>query len=321
MPPPHHTPPQHKPVLPVETLELLAPAAGAIAVDCTAGRGGHATLLAEAIGSDGTLVAFDLDEGNLETTRQRIGPTGVQFIGFHDSFVRVAQRLRDAQLSAHVVLADLGFSSTQMDDPARGFSFRADGPLDMRFDRSVNRPSAADFVARCSERELADIIFRFGEDPFARKIARKLAQRRDEQPIETTSQLSQIVVEAYGRRAQTSRIHPATRTFMALRIAVNGELDALTSFLETISRGAETIATDGWLAASARVAIISFHSLEDRLVKRAFADLARRGLATRLTKRVIMAGEDEIHANPRSRSARLRAIVLRTEGESDGGND
>ncbi len=309
--------PLHLPVLPDETLALLAPAPGDVAVDCTAGRGGHAALLAEAIartdGEPGTLVAFDLDAKNLDATRRRVERAGVRFMSFHDSFVRVAQRLREHELSASVVLADLGFSSSQMDDPSRGFSFKADGPLDMRFDPGA-RVTAAELLARCSEQELADIIFRYGEDPYARKIARKLAQSREQQPIESTSQLAQLILEAYGPRARSSRIHPATRTFMALRIAVNGELDALAALLDTIVRGTETVGADGWLEAEARVGVISFHSLEDRMVKRTFADLARRDLATRVTKHVVTATEDEVRMNPRARSARLRVIRLRGTG-------
>lgn len=314
--------PLHLPVLPVETLALLAPGPGDVVVDCTAGRGGHAALLAEAIAVDaaargnepGVLVAFDLDAANLDATRARVDRPGVRFLGFHDSFVRVAQRMRENQLAARVVLADLGFSSSQMDDPARGFSFAREGPLDMRFDR--NAPiTAADLVKRCPEAELAEIIFRYGEDPLARKIARKLAQSRERQPIETTSQLAHLVLEAYGPRAHSSRIHPATRTFMALRIAVNGELDALSALLDTIVRGTGTVGADGWLDAGARIGIISFHSLEDRMVKRTFAELAQRGLATRVTKRVVTAGDDEIRRNPRARSARLR--VIRLPGKED----
>jgi 16S rRNA (cytosine1402-N4)-methyltransferase len=301
----------HTPVLPDETLSLLDPRPGEIAVDLTAGRGGHAVMMAEAVRGElpdggGTVVLFDRDAANLEYARAQVEATGVACVAHHDSFVAAAQRLEAQGLRADVVLADLGFSSSQMDDPERGFSFRHDAPLDMRFDRSTG-PTAADLVAALDEEELTDLIRRCGEDPFARKIARKVVQTRAREPIETTAKLADVVVDAYGSRARASRMHPATRTFMALRIAVNEELEALRMLLETIEAAATT---GSWLNAGARIAIISFHSLEDRLVKQAFANWARRGLAERLTKKPVMAGASEIEANPRSRSARLRAVRM-----------
>ena len=172
--------------------------------------------------------------------------------------------------------------------------------------------TVGEFLALATEKELAEVIFRFGEDPYARKIARKLAQAREEKPIETSAQLAQLVVEAYGSRARTSRMHPATRTFMALRIAVNDELSALAALLDSITRAAGD--AGGWLNGGARIAVIGFHSLEDRPVKRAFAKLEKCGLADRLTKKPMTATDDEIRANPRSRSAKLRGIRLRTAG-------
>jgi 16S rRNA (cytosine1402-N4)-methyltransferase len=308
-------PSTHVPVLADETLALLAPAPGDVAVDGTLGRGGHATRLARAIGPDGLLVGFDLDRANLEHARERVAATGTPFAGHHESFVRMPMRVRELGRRANVVLADLGFASNQMDDPARGFSFRHDGPLDMRFDADPDEaaPSratmtATELIATATEAELADLIFTLGEEPLARKIARILVRTREREPIESTAQLAGLVLEAYGRRAHASRMHPATRTFMALRIAVNEELESLRFLLEAVQRGAERIREDGWIDAGARVAIISFHSLEDRLVKRAFAELAQRGLATRLTKKPVVAGAQEVHANARARSARLRAI-------------
>jgi 16S rRNA (cytosine1402-N4)-methyltransferase len=173
--------------------------------------------------------------------------------------------------------------------------------------------SAADLVRTLPEAELADLIFTLGEEPLARKIARKLAQIRDREPIETTARLARLVLEAYGPRGRSSRMHPATRTFMALRIAVNEELDALRTLLDAIGAGAGSAGgsrSEEWLDAGGRVAMISFHSLEDRLVKRAFASLAREGRATRLTTRPIVASDAEIAQNPRARSAKLRAIRL-----------
>ena len=303
----------HIPVLAKEIVDLLGPRKGEVAVDCTTGPGGHSVLLAEAIGPTGRLLGFDLDGQILALARRRIEALGVPFDGFHDSFLAAPQRISDLGLRADIVLADLGFSSNQIDDPDRGFSFSADGPLDMRFDREQST-TAADLLARLSERDLADLIYEYGEEPWSRKIARKLAQSRRSKPIQTTAELAGLVVEAYGGRARHSRLHPATRTFMALRVAVNDELGALRALLEEIADGAEKIDEGGWLKGGSRIAIVSFNSLEDRLVKRAFAELARRGLAERLTKKPLIAGPEEVQANPRSRSAKLR--VVRIDGRS-----
>ncbi len=287
-------------------LALLAPRPGEVAVDLTLGGGGHAALLAAAIGPAGTIVGFDLDEGSLGAARERLGGTArLELV--HASFVAAPHALAQRGLRADVVLADLGFSSVQMDDPQRGFSFQDEGPLDMRFDRTAP-VTAADLLARLGERDLADMIFRLGEDPFARRIARGIAGARRREAIRTTTQLAQIVRQAYGPRARLSRMHPATRTFMALRIAVNAEIEALETFLGQVLSG-------GWLNPGARIAVISFHSLEDRLVKHAFAACEQRGLGRRLTRRPVTASPEEIAANPRARSAKLRAVVIETEGE------
>ena len=233
------------------------------------------------------------------------------------NFADAPRRLAEQGLRADLVLADLGFSSNQMDDPARGLSFVRDAPLDMRLDRHA-AVTAADLLAALSERQLADLIYQQGEDPLARKIARKLVQSRQIEPIRSTAQLARLVTEAYGPRARSSRMHPATRTFMALRIAVNDELGALRSLLDQISRGAEQVGSGGWLNEGARVAIISFHSLEDRLVKHAFVDLTKRGLATALTKKPVGPLEHEVEANPRARSAKLRAVRIGDPQETAG---
>jgi 16S rRNA (cytosine1402-N4)-methyltransferase len=212
---------------------------------------------------------------------------------------------------ANAVLADLGFASTQVDDPSRGLAFSHDGPLDMRLDPTRGE-TAAQLVARLDERELADIIFHYGEDPFARRIAKNIAQTRARVPISTTGQLASLVRESYGARAAASRLHPATRTFMALRIAVNDELGALEGLVAAV-RDAALAAASGsptWLAAGARVAIMSFHSLEDRIVKRAFAQVIEAGWAESLTRKPVEASPAEVGANPRARSAKLRAIKL-----------
>ena len=298
----------HIPVLLDETMRLLAPQPGEVAVDCTVGRGGHALELLKAVQPGGRVIGFDVDAGSLEFAQQRLDAHADGFTGIHDSFVRLSHHLVKRKLRADVVLADLGFSSAQMDDPSRGFSFHADGPLDMRLD-PAGRTTAADLVAMMTESELSDVIYQYGEEPLARKIARKIVQSRQGEPIRTTARLARLVYEAYGHRAHSSRMHPATRTFMALRIAVNDELAALRSLLDQLVKAAQQ--PDGsWLNGSARIGIISFHSLEDRMVKQAFADLERRGLAKRLTRRPVTATEQEARANPRARSAKLRVAQL-----------
>ena len=261
----------------------------------------------------------------------RVAATGTPVRGIHGSFAGCERAVVHAMAGAGAdgrpvdrVLADLGFASNQMDDPSRGFSFQQDGPLDMRLDPSQGE-SAAELLARLSERELADAIYRLGEDPFARRIARVIVDRRGSVPLRTTGQLASAVVAAYGAKARQSRMHPATRTFMALRILVNDELGALAGLLDAVGRGARRAAdagtagsgqpgsAAGWLAPGARVAIISFHSLEDRMVKHAFAELERLGVARRITRKPVEADEAEMRMNPRSRSAKLRVVEVGVE--------
>jgi 16S rRNA (cytosine1402-N4)-methyltransferase len=215
------------------------------------------------------------------------------------------------------VLADLGFASTQMDDPARGFSFQADGPLDMRLDPTRGE-SAADLLARIREPELADAIFELGEDPFSRRIARTIVERRTRAPLRTTQELASAVVAAYGARARDSRMHPATRTFMALRILVNDELGALRTLLAALEQGGrEAAAGSGWLRPGCRAGIISFHSLEDRLVKHAMADWERAGLGERVTRKPAEASDVELATNRRARSAKFRVFRFAPEMRAD----
>jgi 16S rRNA (cytosine1402-N4)-methyltransferase len=299
-------------------MELLAPKSGDTALDLTAGRGGHAELLARAVGGSGRLLLVDRDPGNLAFAGDRVrgaAPGHPTIETRHGSFAaieRLAAALGPAW-QADVVLADLGFASTQMDDPGRGFSFQADGPLDMRLDPTQGE-TAADLLARLPEADLADAIFHLGEDPFARRIARTIVERRVRAPLATTADLAAAVVAAYGPRARQSRMHPATRTFMALRILVNDELRALDALLASVERGARAaVAAPTWLRPGARIAVISFHSLEDRRVKHAFADWERAGLGTRLTRKPAEADESEIRANTRARSAKLRAFQIAAE--------
>ena len=290
-------------------LDLLKPCPGEVAVDCTAGRGGHAALLAQAIGSRGTLLLLDVDAGNLAFAAARVKalPEPPRIVSEHANFAQVGAILRRHGLRADMMLADLGFASTQMDDPDRGLAFSASGPLDMRLDTSQPL-TARDLLTTIGERELADLIFQIGEDPFARRIARTIVQRRDEGRLNSTAELAEAVVAAYGSRARSSRIHPATRTFMAIRIAVNKELESLDQLLSELGEGARDAqgGKASILAPGSRLAFLAFHSLEDRSIKRAFVDWDRQGWATRLTRKPLVAEPDEQAHNPRARSAKLR---------------
>ena len=305
----------HEPVLMDEVLRTLALQSGESVVDCTAGRGGHAAQMAQRIGPDGHLILVDLDPENLQFATERVAPTGLGVVGWQHSFSEVPRALRPFEPKPNALLADLGVASTHLDRPERGFSFREEGPLDMRLAAgerltpttraAPGEPATAgDLVAVLPERELADLIKTWGEDPFARRIARAIVEAREVEPIRTTTALAEIVRRAYGARARDSRMHPATRTFMALRIAVNDELGALERLLDALPRASD------WLAPEARVAMISFHSLEDRLIKRAFASLVRSGQAVDLTRGGLVASEEEAQRNPRARSARLRVVQL-----------
>lgn len=308
----------HIPVLMAETLDSLRPQEGEVYVDLTAGRGGHAVAVAQRIGPQGKVVLFDLDAGNLAYAADRVRrETGIDPITIAGSYVSAPRELVARGLVADMVLADLGFASTQVDDPARGLSFMRDGPLDMRLD-PTSVVTARDIVNGASERELADILLRFGDEPLARKIARKIAEVRATTPITTTAQFADLVREAYGPRARTSRMHPATKAFMAIRIAVNDELGALQALLSSI-RSAALRAHEGsptWLSRGARVAVIGFHSLEDRLVKRCFADMQRDSLSSEITRGALVSSAAESAANPRARSAKLRAVMVGRASEA-----
>jgi 16S rRNA (cytosine1402-N4)-methyltransferase len=311
---------QHIPVLLTQVCDLLRPQQGDTVADLTAGLGGHAEALAEAIGPSGTLILMDLDADNLARAETRIGTQGPKLHAVHGNFAVAASEITQLGLRCNCVLADLGFASPQMDDPNRGFSFQEDGPLDMRLDRSSGL-TATDLLNSLPEAELAKVIRDFGEEPLAGRIAQKIALARQRKPIQSTSCLVSLVREAYGARARSSRNHPATRTFMALRIAVNDELAALDSLLEDIESGARQVSAGGWLEPEARIAIISFHSLEDRRVKRVFIELGRSDAATLLTRKPLRPTEEETAVNPRARSGKLRAIELASPAPSYVGAD
>jgi 16S rRNA (cytosine1402-N4)-methyltransferase len=292
----------HVPVLPEAVVELLAPARGQTVIDCTIGRGGHARLIMPHLAPGGHLLGLDTDAQNVAFVRENFAQSpipGVTFDAIHANFADLAGVLEDRGITTvDGLLADLGWASSQIADAARGFSFMHDGPLDMRLDQTQGL-TAADLVNSLDERELADILWRYGEERLSRRIAQKITEQRRAKPITNTRQLAEICSAAYGPARHRSRIDPATRTFQALRIAVNDELDRLTSLLSQLP---------DVLSVGGRAAIISFHSLEDRLVKHAFRDLAAEGRVKILTKKPRLADEAERATNPRSRSAKLRGI-------------
>lgn len=301
---------RHIPVLVEEVLDSLAPQPGETLLDCTAGLGGHASAIARGLGPQGTAVLVDLDAGNLRRAEQTIAdlPDAPRVVALHANFAEAPRLLLERGLAADMLLADLGFASNQVATPERGFSFQREGPLDMRMDPTRGQ-SAADLVATLSEEELGEILRDFGEERHWRRIARNVVAERRRRPIATTLELARIVRSGSG--GGNERIDPATRAFQALRIAVNDELGSLDALLEAIRRTAAGVSpTQRWLAPGARLALISFHSLEDRRVKQAFADLTRRRLATSLTRKPVVAGEAEAEVNPRARSAKLRAVQL-----------
>ncbi|MBI1368916.1 MAG: 16S rRNA (cytosine(1402)-N(4))-methyltransferase RsmH [Planctomycetes bacterium] len=293
----------HVPVLMEQVLSVLSPRPGRTVLDCTLGRGGHAAAILPLLAPGGRYVGLDVDPTNIEHGRNTLRHEGVQVDCVCTNFAS-ARAVLDELNVARVdgVLADLGFASTQMADASRGLSFTAEGPLDMRLDPSLIT-TAADLLASLSETELADVIYEYGEERFSRRIARKIVAFRQSQPIKTTGQLADLCAAAYGGHGRgRHRIDPATRTFQALRIAVNDELGVLRRLLEELPR---------LLASGGRAAIISFHSLEDRMVKQAFLKWHQDGQAERLTKKPLIAGDAEIARNRRSRSAKLRGIEWR----------
>lgn len=277
-------------------------------LDCTLGRGGHASVYAPLLAPAGRYVGLDVDPQNIDYASRRVRQVADEatFTAIRANFAQAQAALTQAGLEkVDLLLADLGFASNQMDDPQRGFSFTTAGPLDMRLDPDLPH-SAADLVNHLPQEELANLIYQYGEERLSRKIARKIVEERDRQPILNTETLARIVQHAYGpmarRRGKGGKargIHPATRTFMALRIAVNGELDALDQLLSDLP---------GLMKPQGVAAIISFHSLEDRRVKQAFLAWQQAGIAQRLTRKPVTASDEEMRANPRSRSAKLRAI-------------
>ena len=300
-------PGSHTPALYHAVLSALQPSAGSRYVDGTLGAGGHAAGILEASSPDGELLGLDRDPSALALAQERLQIFGPRARLRHGSFAEMTSFAHELGWSTvNGVLLDLGLSSMQVDDPQRGFSFRGNGPLDMRFDPGQSL-SAEDLVNGLSLKELEGILVRFGEEPRARRVAKAIVGAR---PLHTTGELAEVVARAVGRTR--GRIHPATRTFQALRIAVNGELDALEVGLQ------QAVAL---LAAGGRLVVISFHSLEDRMVKdfmrresmdcicppgQPVCTCGHRATLRLVTRRPVRPGEEEVRANPRARSARMR---------------
>jgi 16S rRNA (cytosine1402-N4)-methyltransferase len=291
---------RHVPVLLKEAIDSLNVRRGGTYIDATVGLGGHSYEIAKRLGAPGHLIGLDKDPAALEIARRKLVVSRV--VGETDwptvtllqrSFATLANDQRPATIDG--LLADIGVSSLQLDDAARGFSFQAEGPLDMRMDSRSER-TAEQVVNHLDERELADVIYEFGEERRSRRIARAIVRSR---PIGTTAQLAEIIsAAARPMNSEQRRIHPATRTFQALRIFINRELDDLRALLDAAPRV---------LKPGGRVVVISFHSLEDRIVKDAFRDGAKQGYFSLLTKKPLTATEEESDRNPRARSAKLRA--------------
>jgi 16S rRNA (cytosine1402-N4)-methyltransferase len=308
----------HQPVLYHEIIHALQPRSPGIYVDGTVGAGGHARGIIEASSPDGKLVGFDVDPHALELAKEALAPYGDRVRLFRASYLSLGTTLQSlGWIPVQGILLDLGASSMQFDTPERGFSFQKDAPLDMRFNPD-SPVRAADIVNEASEQELADLIYRYGEERAARRIARAIVRAR---PIRTTRQLAALIEAILPRRGRA--IHPATRTFQALRIAVNDELNVIE---RTLPQAVEALAPGG------RIAILAFHSLEDRIVKRFFQRESRdcicppeqpictcghRATLKIITRKPVRPSEEEIRRNPRARSARLRvAEKLPDERES-----
>jgi len=305
----------HQPVLLVETLQLLKPQADEFFVDATLGLGGHTeAILAKS--KETQVIGIDQDLEAIGLAKERLNSFGERFKVFHSNFSDIKQVLAEAKIEkVDGVLADLGVSSLQFDSRTRGFSFRFDAPLDMRMNQESNLETAADLLETLSEFEIAKIIYEYGEERLSRRIARRIVEKRDSgEPIKTTKQLVETIEKAVGR-GKKDKIHPATRTFQALRIAVNGELEILERFVRD---SVEILKKDG------RLAVITFHSLEDRIVKQTMQKLSGKCFCPPkfpqcvcgakkeveiLTRKPVVPSELETEENPRSRSAKLRACL------------
>jgi 16S rRNA (cytosine1402-N4)-methyltransferase len=294
---------EHIPVLTETLAEQIALPPDGIMVDATIGQGGHSYLFGKSLGPKGLIIGLDIDDKAIESARKKLRDLTCKVVLVRSNFSEIKQRVSEQGIEkVNFILADLGISSAQLADDRVGLSFQKDMPLDMRIDKRLTT-TAADIVNKKDEETLADLIYRFGQDRASRRIARFIVKKRAEEPISTTGQLADIVYRALSKpgRKRRWRLHPATRTFQALRIAVNNELENLKEFLSIVPQ---------LLKKNARIAVISFHSLEDRLVKRDFQQNKKKGVYSVITHKPIVPTRDEITVNPRARSAKLR-IALR----------
>ncbi len=287
-----------------EVLDLLAPRPGGRYLDCTVGMGGHAEAILQASAPSGHLYGIDRDPEAVLSAQRRLHAYAGRVDLLPGDFRRVRILCHDKGWGPFDgILCDLGVSSAQLEDPERGFSFAHEGPLDMRMDRRGGGITAAALLARLSEKELADLFWRYGEERWSRRIARRIVEERRREPIHSTQHLAKLIAAAIPRKAWPKRIHPATRVFQALRIAVNEELTGLG---EAVQEAVELLTPGG------RLCVISFHSLEDRVIKTVFRELAGEDpprVHIMLTKKPLTPSADERHTNPRSRSAKLRAVA------------
>jgi len=305
--------PDHRPVLVREVVHHLRCRAGRTYVDGTLGPGGHAEAILNSSAPDGRVIGLDLDPDAIRRATARLEGFGDRFVAMRSDFRRIDEVLRELRTGpVDGILADLGLSSVQMLTPERGFGFSVEGPLDMRYDRSKGR-SAAELLAEEDEASLRRTLLDYGEEKSAARIARAIVRRREKRPLRTTTELAELVAAAAPRRGPT-RIHPATKTFQALRIAVNGELEGLDAFVDTAVMS---------LRRGGRLAVISFHSLEDRIVKHAMRALAHRcicpprmpicgcgreNIVRLVTSKPVVPSPSERAQNPRSRSAKMRVV-------------
>ncbi len=305
----------HKPVLLAETVQFLKPPIGGTLVDATLGLGGHSEAVLANF-DETKIIGIDQDARAIEFAKERLEKFGDRISIFQANFADIKEVLSDAGIEKiDGVLADLGVSSLQFDSETRGFSFRFDAPLDMRMDADADTETAAELLAELSEFEIARIIYEYGEEKFSRRIARRIVERRERgEPVKTTKELAELV-ERSVKRGKKDKIHPATKTFQALRIAVNGELEILEQFIRD---AVNSLSEDG------RLVVITFHSLEDRIVKQTFQKLAGKCFCPPrmpqcvcgavkeieiLTRKPIVPSEEETEGNPRARSAKLRACL------------
>jgi 16S rRNA (cytosine1402-N4)-methyltransferase len=293
----------HTPVLLTEVLDYLQPCSGGIYVDGTLGLGGHSEAILQASGPNGRVIGFEWDDNALSLALQRLEVFGDRLVTIRRNFAELATGLRERGIEAvDGMLIDIGLSSLQLDSGGRGFSFLKDEPLDMRMD-TRRRTTAARLIAGCSEQELADIFYYYGEEKQARRIASEIVNVRKAARIETSKQLAEVVRRAIPRRFHPKKIHVATRVFQGLRIAVNTELENLAAIIDEAAT---------FLRPKARLCVISFHSLEDRIVKKKFNE---NKLLKVITRRPVTTSENELENNPRARSAKLRVAERSDEKE------